>query len=309
MVSVSVCGFHDHIVRARDIGRIPDDGLLDVAQISGKDDLTCLCSFCHRQNDAGASQQVSGIHKFRRDTGIQFHHLMILAGGDGIHRSQCIRHRIQRLHRCLSGPLSLAVLPLCLLFMNVGRVLQHHPQQLRRHAGGNDFPRKPMFEQHRYPSGMIDMGMRDQDTINATGCEGEFTVGNFIPTLLQSAVNEDLFPIGFHTVAAAGDTLVCTKKADFHSIYSFPPTEDTNNHCLLCITSLFYHFSPPHSRKNTAVSCKLSLKTRFFLCIPRLDVICYFCFYMQTFPSHLTGTIQAEKGYCKQHGSFSKTLW
>ena len=66
VISVSIGGLHYHIVRALDGGWVPDDGLVDVAQIAGEHQPLRRAVLHGVHDDAGTAQQVSGVHKAGR---------------------------------------------------------------------------------------------------------------------------------------------------------------------------------------------------------------------------------------------------
>jgi len=59
---------------------------------------------------------------------------------------------------------------------------------------------------------MVNVGMGDNNIINASGVEGEVVVVIFIPALLQAAVNEDSFSVYLKAVTAAGHSVGSAEK-------------------------------------------------------------------------------------------------
>ena len=88
--------------------------------------------------------------------------------------------------------------------------------EVGRHTGGEDAALEALLHQHGHPAGVVNVGMGDEYEVDAAGMEGQRTVVDLVPSLLQAAVNEDLPAVDFQTVAAAGDALISAVKAQFH---------------------------------------------------------------------------------------------
>ena len=94
----------------------------------------------------------------------------------------------------------------------MGGVHQHDIQQVRRQAGGDDTPAETLLDKHGDPSGMVDMGVGDEHIVDGVGRKGKFSVGNLIPSLLQTAIHQNPLAIHFQTMAAASHALIGTVK-------------------------------------------------------------------------------------------------
>lgn len=80
---------------------------------------------------------------------------------------------------------------------------------------------KALLDQQRDTAGMIDMGVSHQHIVDLARMEGQAGVIDLVPALLQAAVNEDVLAAHLQTMAAAGDTLICSVKAQFHGVVPF----------------------------------------------------------------------------------------
>ena len=216
MVAVTVGGFHDHIVRAVDVDRIPDDGLVDVAQVAGEHQSLRHAALRRVHDDAGRAQQVAGIHEFQRHALAQLHLFTIFTGGHELPDPGSVLDGVQRLHTGRAGALRLAVLPLGIRLLDMGGVHQHDIQQVRRQSGSHNTALEALLDEHGHPAGMVDMGMGDEHNINAASREGQSLIVHLISSLLQAAVHQDALAAYLQAVAAAGDALIGTIKTELH---------------------------------------------------------------------------------------------
>ena len=216
VVAVAVGRLHHHIVRTLHGAGIPDDGLLDVAQVAGEHQLAGLTALGGGQGDDGAAQQVAGIGKFRRHALAQVDLLSVLAGGHKLTDPGSVLNGIERLHLGGAGTLRLAVLPLSVGFLNVGGVCQHDVQQVGRQPGGDDAALEPLLDEHGHAAGVVDMGVGDQHAVDGIGSKGELRIVDLVPSLLQTAVDQDVLAVDLQTVTTAGHALIGAEKAEFH---------------------------------------------------------------------------------------------
>ena len=99
----------------------------------------------------------------------------------------------------------------------MGGVQQHDVHEVGRHTGGEDAALEALLHQHGHPAGVVDMGVGNQHKVNAAGMEGQRTVIHLVPSLLQAAVDQDIFAVDLQTVTAAGHALVSAVKAQLHN--------------------------------------------------------------------------------------------
>ena len=218
MVPVPVGALHDHVVRPLEGDRVPNDGLVDVANVPGEDDLFLHPVLLQPQFHAGRTQQVAGVHEPQLHPGAQVHDLAILRRGDvGGHLGRVL-HCVQGLHRRPAGPLALLVLPLGVHLLDVGRVLEHHRHQLGGEAGGDNLPLEPLLDQQGDAAGVVNVGVGDDHIVNIVGGKVQHGIVPLVLALLQAAVNEDLPALHLQAVAAAGDGLGRPEKGEFHGV-------------------------------------------------------------------------------------------
>ena len=213
VVAVTVGGLHDDVVRAPEVAGVPDDGLIHIAQVAGEDQLLGDAVLRSGHGDAGAAQQMPCVVKADADALAQFHILAVFAGGDVLLHIFRILNGIQRLHLGGAGTGRLAVFPLGVGLLNVGGVQQHDVHEVGRHTGGEDAALEALLHQHGHPAGMVNMGVGDEHEVDAAGMEGQGFVVYLVPSLLQAAVDQDVFAVDLQTVTAAGHALVSAVKA------------------------------------------------------------------------------------------------
>ena len=216
VVAVAVSGLHHHVIGAVEVDRIPDDGLLDIAQVTGKDDALFHTVLRQVHGDARRTQQMARVHKLHFHALAQVDDLPVLAGGHELPHPLGILDGVERVHMGRAGPLALAVFPLGVLLLDMGRVQQHDVQQLGGEPRGEDLPLKALLDEHGDPAGVVDMGVGHQQVIDGIGREGKFRVGYLVPPLLQPAVHQDALSAYIQTVTAAGHALIGAKKAELH---------------------------------------------------------------------------------------------
>ena len=221
MVAVAVGGFHQHIVSAVEELGVADDRLIHVADIAGEYDRPRLAALAAGQLDAGGAQQVARVDKLRRHIVSDLHLLAVLAGLDILPHLHGVGHGVDGLHLRPAGPLVLAVLVLRVLLLDVGGVLQHDVQQLRRQPRGDDAALEPVFNEHGDTSRVVDVGVGHQHHVDAARMERQCGVVDLVPSLLQPAVHQYFLSVDLQTMAAAGDALVSAVKAQLHGGNSF----------------------------------------------------------------------------------------
>ena len=161
MIPVAVGGFHHHIIRFGQVFRVPDNGLVQVADVSGKDNDLSGVSFGDGDLNAGAAQKVSGVHKPGGNALEQRDGLMVLYRAEQGDGGVCILHGIQWGSRIPPGPLAFALPPLGFRLLNMGAVSEHNFHKLTGLAGGDDLLAVSFLHQQGKPSGVVDVRMGD----------------------------------------------------------------------------------------------------------------------------------------------------
>ena len=126
MKPVAIGGFHDDIIRLVCILRVTDQGLIEVADITGENELPLHFAFCQPYLNTGRTKQMTRIQKAHGDS-LGDRILLIIGMGDkAADRPQCLLHGIQRNVSILAAALCLAVAPFRFKFLNVRTVTEHN---------------------------------------------------------------------------------------------------------------------------------------------------------------------------------------
>ena len=99
---------------------------------------------------------------------------------------------VQRHILIFPGPLGLAVLPLGLHLLDVGRIPEHDVTQRVGGGGGVDGPPEALGGQRRNHAGVVDVGMGEHHRVKRRGVERQRLVLIGIPPLLHAAVHQNV---------------------------------------------------------------------------------------------------------------------
>ena len=95
----------------------------------------------------------------------------------------------------------------CVLFLNSARVRQHHPAQFLRARGAKDPAAIPIGAQARQISHVVEMSMRQDDSIDLPRRNRElFPIADseFFESLKQSAIHEHPLPVVLEQILRPG---------------------------------------------------------------------------------------------------------
>ncbi len=107
VVAVAVSGLHDHVIRPGEEGRVPDDGLVHIADVAGEDEPLGDAALGGVHDDGGGAQQMAGIHNSTRTPSHSSRWLVILAGGHVLAHPLGVLDGVQGLHMGGAGALGL----------------------------------------------------------------------------------------------------------------------------------------------------------------------------------------------------------
>ena len=135
------------------VGRVLDERLMGVADVAREnDDLRRAARLRNAQRDGRAAQQVPHIGKAHLDFAgwpvEQRLPRLIGAGHKLLHDVLRVLDGVVRLDHLGAAAHGLAVFPLGLLLLNVGGVLKHNVQQVRRQPCGDDAALKTVLDEH-----------------------------------------------------------------------------------------------------------------------------------------------------------------
>ena len=215
VAAVAVGGLHDQIVGMAGVGRVTDERLMPVADITREnDDLRRAARLCNAQRDRRAAQQVAHIGKAHLHTAgravEQGLPCLIGAGHKLLHDILGILDRVVRLDHFCAAAHRLTVFPLGLLLLNVGGVLEHDAAEVAGGLGRVDGAAVAVFVQVRDAPRMVDMGMGEQQCLIGAGGIRQLGIFVDIAALLHAAVDQDAVACCLQLGAAAGDLTVST---------------------------------------------------------------------------------------------------
>ena len=216
VAAVAVGGLHKDIVRILQVGGVLDDGLMEVADVAGEDELGGRAVLRHPNFDAGRAEKMAHIHKADDEAGGKLDLFVVVEPPEQRDGRLGVLNGVHRLHRLRAGALALAVLPLGLELLNVGRVPQHDAAQLCRGLGGINSAPEAVAHQQGQQARVVDMGMGGQHAVDLARCNRDGLVLVDILALLHPAVDEVALTRRFQKGTAAGHFVVGTQKRQFH---------------------------------------------------------------------------------------------
>ena len=97
---------------------------------------------------------------------------------------------VHRFIDVLTGTLGLAVLPFGLLHLDVRAVAQHDVTEVGRRLGQIDPAAKAVFAQQRQSSGVVDVGVRDQNKVKCRRLDRQILVDEYVLALLHAEIHQ-----------------------------------------------------------------------------------------------------------------------
>ena len=216
VVPVAVGGLHDHVVRPGEQHRVPEDGLVEVADIAGEHDGLAHAVLRQVHGDAGGAQQVPGVAEGDRHPLAELEGDVVAPGVDKALDQLRVLDRVEGLHQGPARPQVLAVGILRVGLLDMGAVDEHNLHKPGGDPGGPDLAGEALAHQQGDAARVVNVGVGHQDVVDGVGGEGQLPVVGLVPALLEAAVDKDALAVYLQTVAAAGDALIRSKKAEFH---------------------------------------------------------------------------------------------
>ena len=191
---VAVGGFHDDVIRLRDIARVVDEGLVEVAHIARKDELFGDVLLGDPQLDTRGPEQMARVDEPDGDPVAELFDLVVdvwLELGD---RRLRVPHGVHRLDLLAAGAFALAVFPLGLKLLDVRGVAQHDAAEIAGRVGRADRAPEAQLCQQGKAAGVVDMRVGQQHIVDFPRRKGDLLMLIFIGALLHAAVDEDFLP-------------------------------------------------------------------------------------------------------------------
>ena len=126
MASVTIGRLHHNIIRIMEISRILDQRLMEISDITGKNNLFFFSVFLNRQLNAGRPQKMPRIYKSYGNSRCRGDYFFIRAWYKILYNAHGIFHCISRHKFRFTLPASLTVTPFRLKHLNVSTVSKHN---------------------------------------------------------------------------------------------------------------------------------------------------------------------------------------
>ena len=128
----------------------------------------------------GRAEDVAGIAQAHPDGRVRLEGLVVFRAAQLPQAGLRLRHGVERRARLsAAAPVVGALgLPLGFLLLDVGRVEQHHAEQVRRRRRHMHRPAEAQRGGARQQPGMVEVGMGEQDEIQAAQIEGQRVAGS-----------------------------------------------------------------------------------------------------------------------------------
>ena len=212
VASVSVGGFHDHIVRLMKVGGVLDQRLIAVADITGKYQFPFFVPLCDGDLYTGGSQKMARVHETHRDPLRRFHFLLVRTGNKVAQYAHGVLHGIGGNEFRLALPSGLAVPPLRLKHLDMGAVTKHDITEMTGGFRGVYRSLESFGIDCRQIAGMIHMGMCEKSEIQLSRIHGNLFIFIIIRPLLHTAVHQEFLSCRLQIITAACYFMCCSEK-------------------------------------------------------------------------------------------------
>ena len=216
MASVTVGRLHHDIIRIVKVYRIFDQRLIEISDITGKNNLFLFAVFVDDHFNACRSKQVSGIDKTYTDTFRRCDRLFIWTRNKILQDTHCIFHRICRYKLRLALTTSLTVTPFCLEHLDMGAVSKHNVTEMAGRLCRINRSLKTFCIDCRQISGMIHMCVGQKHKIKVTSLNRYFLIFIIIGSLFHTTVYKKLLTGSFQIITASGYFMCRPNKGYLH---------------------------------------------------------------------------------------------
>ena len=205
---VPIGGFHEKIVRIKDLIGVLNDQLIPFAQISGKDQFDRFAVFLDPEFQDGRAQDVSRVSKAGPNAGLDIQSLITLNGVKAPKTCLGIGNGVEGIDLSPVLPLVFSALPFRIHLLNVGRIQEHDFTQLRRGRRGDDTTLKPVLDQFGNLAAVINVGVGQKEGLHPLWIKTPVlpVAPLHLPAALKkTAVDQDFFPLGaFNQIIGPG---------------------------------------------------------------------------------------------------------
>ena len=216
MASVTVGRLHHDIIRIVKIYRIFDQRLIEISDITGKNNLFLFTILVDDHFNACRSKQVSGIDKAYTDALCRCDCLFIWARDKILQNAQRILHCICRYKFRLALTTSLTISPFCLEHLNMGAVSKHNVTEMAGRLCRINRSLKTFCIDCRQISGMVHMCVGQENKIKVTSLNRYFLIFIIIGSLFHTTVYKKLLTGSFQIITASGHFMCRPNKGYLH---------------------------------------------------------------------------------------------
>ena len=222
MQAVAVGGFHHDIIRRIRKGRILEQGLVLISDISGEHDLFFRTALREPDLHAGGTKQVSDVGEAEADTVAECIDISIRIGSDQPDQIQCVLHGIDCFIWLLAAAaFFLFVPPLSLHCLDMGGVSQHDIAQTCSSFCRDDLPAEPVLIEFGQHTCMINVGMCHDHEIDFGCRDRERHILVLHSALPHTTVNQNIFVSNLYVMTAPGHFVSRSDKLQFHALPPF----------------------------------------------------------------------------------------
>ncbi len=208
--AIAVSAFHDHHVDGWRRCRIAQDRPGAQAQVAGKEYAPLFVPFVELQHDAGRAENVPGVDEGGLDPRCQWYGLAVARHPtEALQGVESIEEGIERLYLSIRlAAFPGAAVPIAGLFLLQSGCVEHDQSgQFAAGGGGDDLSAKAAIDQQRNAPAMVEVGMGQQQVVDACRVEPE-VIGivffELAAPLVEAAVHQNAGSGAFEQMAGAG---------------------------------------------------------------------------------------------------------
>ena len=213
MDAVAVGGFRNNKIRTACCRRVLNNRLVGLADIAGKNQARLFIVFVNRHLYESRAKNVSCNAKGYGNTGNNIKRFAKAAQLEQVQGAGSIINRKQRLNNLFAGTHTFAVGVFRLTLLNVRTVRQQNRAQLLCRFSAIDGAAKAFLDQLRQQTAVVNMGVRQYDSLNLSRMKQKFLfIQRFyqLGALEHAAVYQKLVSTDLQQIAGTGNGARCT---------------------------------------------------------------------------------------------------
>ena len=159
---------------------------------------------------------MSGVTELHADAGSYLVLCLVLVGDEQSDSAESVIHGVEGFVVGFAFSLSLSAAPFSLKLLDVSGVTEHNGAEVGGSSGSVYLSGESACIQQRQHTGVVDVGMGEQNEVDMTGRHRDLDVLEHVLALLHTEINEELFSAGFDICTASGDLVGSTDECHFH---------------------------------------------------------------------------------------------